>query len=210
MKNVILASLLVFVGLFSGCWLEDEIEDEIKDGSIVVHYLNGNSVGVSVYLEGDSKYLSSGQYANMHSTDADSTVDVKYVISGQTQGETGLKSGKTHAYVSSDCPQEYFTHATSTSQRIQVINMRGSTIENGDYSLTLDGEEIINVFDNAPNCQISPVDIEHTSGYVVVTRHSDGKQWDATVEDDYSFDVVVLPNDQIKILPLMGLDDFDY
>ncbi|MEA3523249.1 MAG: hypothetical protein U9R50_09740 [Campylobacterota bacterium] len=207
MKSLLLATLLALSGSFfmNGCTAED-VADALGVEASTIYFLNGNSVGVTANVEGDTKYLSTGSWNAFPYIEKDSSVSVSYSISGQTQGSKGLSNGNTHIYVSTDCnAQGYLTHRSDSSKRIQVINLRGTDIDNGDYSATLNGAAVVSAFNNAPNCKISPISISSTKGTVVVTKHSTGETWSETIDKDYSFDVVILPGDKVVIVPLVGL-----
>ena len=207
MKSLLLTSLLISSSfLFNGCDAEDAAKVVGVETSMV-YFVNGNSSSVTAVVEDDSKTLSSGGQDAFNYTGSSNNVDVKYTISGQEQGKVRLDNGKTHIYVSSDCPQEYLTHKSSSSKRIQVVNVSGSSIQNGEYSVSIDGQNVVNVFDNLPNCEVTPAPVTSTKGLVVVTRHSDGNTWSATLSKDYSFDIVVLPNNVLRVVPLIGFSD---
>jgi len=206
MKSLLLATLLTLSGSFfmSGCSIED-VADALGVEAATIYFLNGNNVGVTANVEGDTKYLSTGSWNAFSYVEKDATVNVKYTISGQEQGSAGLSNGNTHIYVSTDCNANgYLTHRSSTSQRIQVINIRGTTITNGTYSITVNGSEVLNELDNAPNCAITAAPVTTTKGTVIVKENGVIK-WSDVLTKDYSFDIVVLPGNIVKVIPLVGI-----
>ena len=210
MKSLVLASLLTVGSTFfmSGCDLFETAKDVAGIETSVIYFVNGNSVAVNAKVNDEMKYLTSGDVDFFDYEGDDSKLNVSYTISGQIQGSTTLSNDNTHIYVSTDCNSVgYLTHKPSSSSRIQIVNLSGNTLANGDYSAYIDGIQVVNFGDNASHCAITPVPVTNTQGSVVVTRASDGKTWSGTLDKDYSFDVVVLPDNEIAVVPLVGFDD---
>ena len=209
MKSIILASLLLGGSLFfSGCDAEDAVKNIAGIETSMVYFVNANSVAVVAKVEDNSRNLTAGGLSAFNYTGRDGDVSVSYTISGQTTGSAKLNNGDTHIYVSTDCNAAgYLTHKSNSAKRIQIVNASGVTVENGDYSVTVDGVEVFNQLDNAPSCAITPVTISTTKGHIVLTRHSDGKTLEEDFNKNYSFDIVVLPNNSITLVPLIGFDD---
>jgi len=210
MKSIILASLLAFGSMFtfSGCNAEDAVEKVTGIEFSVIYFANGNSVGVNAEVDDNIDYIPTGEFEYYDYEGQDNNIDVSYTINAQRQGSTSLSNGNTHIYVSTDCNDaKYLTHKSSSSNRIQIVNLSGTTIENGDFSATINGENVLNITDTAPHCAITPLPVTSTRGTITVTRHSDGQTWTETLDEDYSFDIIVLPGNDISVVPLIGFSD---
>ena len=209
MKSLVVTSLLAGSLLFmSGCGTDD-VKDALGIKENVVWMLNGYATDtITGTVQSDSETLIPGGLQPF--INAEESLNVSYTLpTSGTLGAVSLATDKVHAYVATDCSgsESYLTHAVDTSNLIQVTNLTSTAITNGRYTLTINDSEVLGALDSAAACATTKVPATTTMGLVVVRDTVDAEEYNATLDGNYAFDVVILPNEEIRIIPLLGFGE---
>lgn len=210
MKSLVLTSLLAGSLLFmSGCLEDDDVKDALGLKENVVWMVNGYAEeAITGTVGDDDKLLGPGSLDVFPNTESSLNVSYSKVSSG-TLGAVSLATDKVHAYVATDCSgsEGYLTHPLDAANMVQVTNLGATAITNGEYTLSIDGTEVLGASDSAAPCATTALPVTNTAGNIVVTRLSDSQTYEYNLTKSVGFDVVVLTDGSVVILPLFGFND---